>query len=262
MRTITLTPKRCASLIQDAHHVLAFTGAGMSTAAGIPDFRGPNGIYATQQYDERSFDLDYFLKHPETFYEFVKDLIHTLKAVKPTFTHRFLAQLEKHKLLRGIITQNIDTLHQIAGTKNIIELHGSHYTASCVKCNVFHETGLTLDWWLDKMMHSPRTPVPICPRCDGLLKPGMVFFGEPVMDMEKAREWISQCDLMFVLGSSLKVYPAALIPRVTEAALIVVNKGTVALSPGKDRYFVDSDLDAYFNQVALYLGIDNIDKKK
>lgn len=254
-----LMPKKCASLIQDANYVIAFSGAGISTTAGIPDFRSPQGIYSTHQFDPRTFDLQFFLKHPEGFYQFAQELIDILRTTQPTFTHRFIAQLEHHHMLRGVITQNIDTLHQMAGSKNIIELHGSYYTASCVRCNVFRESNLDIDWWQDKIVHSPRSPVPICPRCDGIIKPGMVFFGEPVLDMEKARDWIARCDLMLVLGSSLNVYPAALIPQLADATIVVVNKGSVSLAPAKDRYFIDSDVDTYFRQVAQYLGIDNID---
>ncbi|MBN2102465.1 Sir2 family NAD-dependent protein deacetylase [bacterium] len=253
-RLPSLTPEQCGSRILDAKCIVAFTGAGISTAAGIPDFRGPNGLYTTGKYNaDKVFEIDYFHKHPEMFYEFSRDFIQILKKIQPTITHRFLARLESEDLLTGVITQNIDTLHHRAGSINIAEVHGSYWSASCLSCNQFIKNGATLDWWEEQMTQSPRSPVVLCPHCGGIIKPDVVFFGEPVRDLDKAETMIKSCDLLLVLGSSLTVYPAALLPQLTSASTIVVNQGDVMISFRQDMYFILSDLDAFFKKVIDFI---------
>jgi len=249
-RAQSLAPARCAELIRSSRSAVALTGAGISTAAGIPDFRGPQGLYVTRRYDpEKVFEIGWFRRDPRYFYEFSRDFAAAVKDVRPTFTHRFLADLERGGTLAGVITQNIDMLHQSAGSRKVVELHGSYRTATCLRCGRKRDE-ITYAWWERAMTTSPTPPVALCPVCAGVLKPDIVFFGELVHGYEEAERLVAQCDLLLVLGSSLQVTPASLLPYGTESTTVVVNRGEVMLPPAPRRYFVDSELDAYFREVA------------
>jgi len=249
----SLEAAHCAEKIRASRFLVALTGVGISTAAGIPDFRGPQGLYVTRLYDpEKVFEIGWFRRKPQFFYEFSRDFVATVKDIQPTFSHRFLADLEREGLLAGVVTQNIDILHQLAGNRNVVELHGSYRTATCTSCGR-QQRGLTYAWWDKAMAASPMSPVALCPACDGVLKPDIVFFGEFVHGYEEAERLVAQCDLLLVLGSSLQVAPASLLPYSTEVTTIVVNRGEVMLSPTPNRYFVNSDLDVYFREVSDFL---------
>ncbi len=252
-----LDPEECAELIRRSPSVVALTGAGISTAAGIPDFRGPKGLYVTRRYDpDTVFNIVHFRKDPRPFYEFTRDFATMLKDIRPTFTHRFLSVLEEKGILKGVITQNIDALHHHAGSRNVIELHGSYWSASCTQCADYSVEGKSYEWWIEAIRNSPYSPVLTCPHCEGVIKPDVVFFGEAVRDFEKAATITEQCGLLLVLGSSLEVYPASMLPRMTNAAVVVVNIGQVRLPPAANRWFVEADLDTYFLRVARFLGFD------
>lgn len=245
-----LSPDACANLIRSSRATVALTGAGLSTAAGIPDFRGPQGLYVTRRYDpEKVFEIGWFRREPRHFYAFARDFVATASEVRPTFTHRFLAKLEAQGLLAAVVTQNIDLLHQQAGSRRLVELHGSYAAATCGGCGR-RFSGLDNAWWQQAMTSSPDPPVAHCPECGGLLKPDIVFFGELVHGMTEAEQLVQRCDLLLVLGSSLQVAPASLLPSMTEATTVVVNQGKVALSEAPQRYFVAAELDDYFRQVA------------
>lgn len=249
----SLTPAECAALIAGASSTVALCGAGISTAAGIPDFRGPQGLYATRRYDpELVFQIHHFRRTPEYFYQFTRDFATTVRELSPTFTHRFLARLEQSGRLAGVVTQNIDILQQLAGSRAVLELHGSYRSATCQSCDR-QSPDLDYDWWCRAMQQSPRSPVVLCQACGGLLKPDIVFFGEAVRDYDAAEAMVAGCDLLLVLGSSLNVTPASLLPHCTTAATVVVNQGEVMLSPATNRSFVREDLDRYFREVAEYL---------
>jgi NAD-dependent deacetylase len=250
-----IDPARCAELIKLSKAVLVLTGAGISTAAGIPDFRGPRGLYVTRQYDpEKVFDIDWFSRDPRFFYDFSRDFIDLMKNTAPTFTHRFLATLEQQGHLKGVITQNIDALHQVAGSANVVELHGSYRAATCHGCGK-HFTDLTYEWWDKAMRDSTRPPVALCPACNDVLKPDIVFFGESVHAITEAQQLVVECDLLLVLGSSLQVTPASLLPHFTKQTTIVVNKGHVTLAPAPYRYFVEEELDGYCREIAACLEV-------
>jgi NAD-dependent deacetylase len=251
----TLDPAECAGLIKNAGSVVALTGAGISTASGIPDFRGPQGLYVTRRYDpEKVFDIDWFRHSPGDFYEFSRDLVEVVKDVRPTFSHHFLAELEKAGSLTAVITQNIDMLHQMAGSRRVVELHGSYHSATCLAC-ARQQLELSHHWWRQAMTLASRAPVVSCPDCGGILKPDIVFFGELVIGFGQAQTLVRQCDLLLVLGSSLQVSPASYLARDCRAAILVVNQGEVLLSGGSGRYFVDRDLDGHFREVAKHLGM-------
>lgn len=254
--THILEPARCADMIRCSRCVVTLSGAGISTAAGIPDFRGPQGLYVTRQYDpEKVFDIDWFQREPRYFYEFTRDFVSAVKNVRPTFTHRFLAALEKAGGMAGLITQNIDMLHQLAGSRKVIDLHGSYRSAQCLFCGKSYKA-LSYTWWEQAMSRSAVSPVAYCSACNSVLKPDIVFFGEPVHAFEAAERLVAQCDLLLVLGSSLKVTPASLLPYHTRATTVIVNQGTVMLPPAPHRFFVDGNLDAYFEKVAKHLALE------
>jgi NAD-dependent deacetylase len=249
----TLTAEDCARMISNSGSLAVLSGAGISTAAGIPDFRGPQGLYVTRRYDpEKVFEIDWFNRHPEYFYEFSNDFVNAAAQIKPTFTHRFLASLEEQGILSGIVTQNIDLLHHLAGNQKIIELHGSYNSATCTACQTRYQK-LDYTWWQAAMQDSSTPPVCRCSNCQGVLKPDIVFFGEMVDQMVPAERLTTDCDLLLVLGSSLQVYPAAHLPYATAAPTIVINKGEVMLQPAPNRYFIDADLDSYLQQVEHFL---------
>ena len=194
-------------LIERAKYCVAFTGAGVSTFSGIKDFRGKNGIYRQQNIDaDKIFSLDYFLEDPSYYYTHAKDFIYNLDEKSPGIVHKVLAKLEARGLLKAVITQNIDMLHQQAGSKNVIEIHGSpseHYCMDCGKTFPFQAI-------CDIVKNNQ---VPYC-ECGGIIKPRIVFFGEllPEVALNQAFEAARRADLMLVLGSSLVVQPAASLP--------------------------------------------------
>jgi len=248
-----LSPAACAKLIRSSRSIVALTGAGLSTAAGIPDFRGPQGLYVTRRYDpEKIFEISWFRREPQHFYAFSRDFVATVKEVRPTFTHQFLAQLEAQGELLAVVTQNIDLLHQQAGSRSLVELHGSYDAASCGSCERTF-TKLSYAWWQRAMEASPDPPIARCSACGGVIKPQIVFFGEPVHGMDAAEALVASCDLLLVLGSTLQVAPASLLPYATEATTVIVNQGEVALPEAPQRYFVAAELDGYFRQVAAEL---------
>lgn len=238
----------CAERMRGARRSVALTGAGISTAAGVPDFRGPEGLYTTGRYDpQATFEIEGFLRDPAPFFLFSRDVLGLVADLQPTFTHRFLAELESAGTLRTVITQNIDPLHQRAGSRSVIAVHGGYWTSHCLACH----GRFSLDDLLDLM---ERSPVPRC-TCGGVVKPDVVLFGEPVYAMEEAIAAVAGADLLLVLGSSLAVYPAAWLPEAAECAVVVVNRGPVELAPAPNRFFADAELDPFFAEVARELGM-------
>ena len=242
----TIDPAACADLIRRSKRVVALTGAGISTAAGIPDFRGPQGLYVTRQYDpDTVFDISYFHRDPAPFYEFTRDFLGAIHTIEPTLSHRFLADLEARGKLTAVVTQNIDSLHQKAGSGNVISVHGDYWTSHCLACRK--------DFQLARMEEMVReAPVPLC-SCGGVIKPDVVFYGEAVRDLDHAAAAVAASDLLLVLGSSLAVLPAAFLPEQAGGGVVVVNKGEVGLQPGAGRYFVEADLDEYLGEVSKHL---------
>jgi len=242
----SIDPEACARMIRSASRVVALTGAGISTSAGVPDFRGPSGVYITGKYDPAAtFEIAHFMRDPAPFFAFTRDVMDLVAGVSPTPTHFFLAALEAAGILRTVVTQNVDSLHQQAGSKNIIGVHGGYWSSHCLECR----KGFTLD---DLLALLDREEVPHC-LCGGVVKPDVVFFGEPVYAMDEAIAAVSDADLLMVLGSSLSVYPAAWLPESARCPIIVVNLGPVELAPAANRYFADVELDPFFEKVAAEL---------
>jgi NAD-dependent deacetylase len=240
--------KTLAGLIASSRYTVALTGAGISTSAGIPDFRGERGIYITRQYDpEKTFDIASFQKDPSSFYAFTRDFFNQFDTLRPTLSHLFLARLEEAGLLHVIMTQNIDGLHHAAGSKQVIELHGSYRTGRCLSCGAERDLA-----WIEERISSTGTLE--CP-CGGITKPDIVFFGEPVHGIEASYREALKADLFLVLGSSLTVYPAALLPEVTRGKVVILNKGITAFPPSKTTLFLDGDLDTISRAAAALLDI-------
>jgi len=207
-------------LLKDSAYCVAFSGAGISTLAGIQDFRGKNGLYK-QPNTEKMFDIAVFRQNPSVYYTMAKDFIYGLSEKKPAVVHRVLAQLEEKGKLQAVITQNIDLLHQKAGSKRLIEVHGSPSIHSCPAC------GSTKSF--EEVVPVVQAgELPRCSRCNTVLKPDITFFGEnlPLWALEAAQDEASKADLLLVLGSSLLVHPAAELPLYTlrnGGKLVLVN---------------------------------------
>ncbi len=207
-------------LLQDARRAVVFTGAGISTLCGIPDFRGPDGLYQRLDAD-RIFGLAAFQADPTYYYTHARDFIYGLADHDPGPVHRLCARLEASGRVRGVVTQNIDMLHQRAGTENLVELHGSPARHTCPGCGAQRS-------FTDVAPLVRDGGLPRCGNCGDVLKPDITFFGEmlPPGALETAGAWASEADLMLVLGSSLVVQPAASLPLLTLRAgghLVIVN---------------------------------------
>ena len=213
--------REAARLLATASHAIALTGAGISTPSGIPDFRGPKGLW--RRIPPRVFSIDYFRENPEESWRVFLELYESMRRVEPNPSHYALAELERHGVIKAIITQNIDSLHQAAGSKNVVELHGSLKYAVCLDCG--YKTPLE-----EAVRTAKQSGVPRCPRCGGVLKPDVVFFGEtlPLKAIDEAFRLASVSDLVLVAGSSLAVTPANQIPLIAKqhgAKIIIVNLG-------------------------------------
>jgi NAD-dependent deacetylase len=206
-----------AKLIGERQPCVVLTGAGISTESGIPDFRSPSGIWA--QYDPMEYaTIDAFRRDPEKVWDFYLLRLNVLADAEPNAGHRALAELERRGLVQAVVTQNIDGLHQRAGSREVVEVHGSIRTASCLRCGD-----------RSPLEGAPDGP-PRCPECNAILKPDVVMFGEllPAAAMERATDLARQAGLLLVVGSSLEVYPVAGLPEETLAfggAVAIVNRG-------------------------------------
>ncbi|MBU1369326.1 MAG: NAD-dependent deacylase [Bacteroidetes bacterium] len=209
--------EEAAKAIKNASHAIAFTGAGISAESGIPPFRGKGGIWNT--YDPIVLDLDYFFSHYTKSWKAIKSIFYDfLEDKHPNAAHIILAEWEKQSILKGIITQNIDNLHQDAGSLNVIEFHGNAQRLICADCAHIFEVR---DWVFTEL-------APYCPNCGGRLKPDFVFFGEAIPEQayRKAYEASTTCDLMIIIGASGEVSPANKMPQIAKnnhSAILEIN---------------------------------------
>lgn len=204
-------------LVEESNNIVFFGGAGVSTESGIPDFRSKDGLY-NQKYKyppEEILSHTFFMNSPKEFFEFYKAKMNSLK-YKPNITHEKLAELEKQGKLKAVVTQNIDGLHQKAGSKNVLELHGSVLRNYCMKCGKFYDAEFVFN----------SDGVPRC-SCGGIIKPDVVLYEEGLNDetLEKSVKAISECDMLIVGGTSLTVYPAAGLIRFYRGnKLVLINR--------------------------------------
>ncbi|HLE80566.1 MAG TPA: NAD-dependent deacylase [Dehalococcoidia bacterium] len=215
--------EKAADLVLQARKIVVFTGAGVSTESGIPDFRSPGGIW--DRFDPEDFTYDKFLTSPEArkrFWQLFRDK--TFLGARPNAAHRAIAELESLSKLDCVITQNIDNLHQEAGNSpdKVIELHGTMKYCKCLDCGK-RFTREEIEGQLDLGIETPR-----CDECNGLVKSATISFGEamPVRETAEAQRRSAECDLFIAIGSSLVVYPAAYMPLhalQAGAKLIIIN---------------------------------------
>jgi NAD-dependent deacetylase len=210
---------------------VALTGAGISTASGIPDFRSPGGLW--NRVDPSIFDISYFNSRPDITWMKYLEMIEEIRDKQPNPAHTALAKLEEKGYLKAVITQNIDGLHQKAGSKNVLEIHGNAYRAVCTSCGARY----SID---DALEQVRRGSPPKCLKCGGLLKPDVVFFGEPLPYKEymEALRLARTCKVFLAIGSSLVVQPAASLPlhaRSSSAFIAIINLQPTPLDPIADE---------------------------
>jgi len=200
-----------ADLVKSARHLVVFTGAGISTASGIPDFRSQGTGLWTKNDPMEAASLTSFLRRPEKFFDWLRPLLNQTWNARPNPAHQAIAEMESRGLVKAVITQNIDGLHRLAGSKNVIEIHGSLDTMECLQCRARYPSTDFRDWILEP------GGIPKCPRCGRAIKPAIVLFEEflPPAVWRIAEEECARADLMLVIGSSLVVMPAAGLPYTT-----------------------------------------------
>ena len=206
---------------------------------------------AGDQNPERIFDIGVFEANPAFYYGFHREFLRQVEAVKPTWAHRFFAQLEKEGRMSGIVTQNIDALHQRAGSVNVLEIHGSIWKSRCTKCGKSYN-------YRESARKVEAEGVPLCDACRSAIKE-VVFFGENVLHFEACQQLVSSADLLFVVGSSLAVTPAAWLPSLCTGNIVVVNKGEISrtwLPSSRVALHVEEDIDAFFQSLAARMGLD------
>lgn len=227
---------RLAEVLEQSRSMVFFGGAGMSTESGIPDFRSAEGIYHQKLHrhflPEEMVSHSFFVEHTEDFYDFYREHLLYPKA-QPNDGHRALAELERMGKLTAVITQNVDGLHQLAGSKNVLELHGSVKRNFCMDCQAAYE-----------MEHvAAGRGVPRCTRCGGIVKPDVVLYEEPLDSqvMEKAVQAIKSADTLLIGGTSLVVYPAAgLIKYFQGQNLVLINKSETKADEWADLVIHDA----------------------
>ena len=231
--------------VDASDRIVFFGGAGVSTESGIPDFRSQDGLYH-QQYDvppETILSHTYFERHTEDFYRFYRNKMICLTA-KPNAAHKKLAELEAAGKVKAVVTQNIDGLHQLAGSKRVLELHGSVHRNYCRKCGKGFDAEYVRDY---------PGKVPLCDACGGTIKPDVVLYEEGLdqQTLEDAVFYISHADLLIIGGTSLAVYPAAgLIDYYRGNKLVLINKSTTPMDARADL-LIQAGLGDVFGQIEV-----------
>jgi len=229
--------RKVAGLIKERGYVVAFTGAGISVDSGIPAFRGGQGLW--EKYDPMEYaEISAFAGHPEKVWVMLREMAEVIFRSQPSPAHIALGSLEKKGFLKAVITQNVDGLHHIAGNANVIEYHGNHRWLVCTSCR-------------KRVPFTPEMadvhPYPRCERCNKALKPDVVFFGEgiPMAEMLRANEEANRCNVMFIIGTSGVVYPAAEIPYIAKSKGATIVEINVESTP-----FTSSITDHFFSGTA------------
>lgn len=233
-------------LLDKARRVVVLTGAGVSTLSGIPDFRSSTGLYSKEfgsMSVEEILDIEFFKAHPDVFYDWAREYWFQMDRYSPNIIHETLAEMErKGKLSEGIFTQNIDSLHQKAGSRRVYELHGSLRSGYCIGCHRYYDYAYLAD-------AVNRRIVPVCQTCGSLVKPDIVFYGESLDTtmLMRGENAFTNADLAIILGSSLVVNPAAALPYRSVMAgrdIVIVNRQPTYLdSYASLRY---DDLESFF----------------
>jgi NAD-dependent deacetylase len=219
---VSIETQRVADWLAEAQAAVVFTGAGVSTESGIPDFRSPGGVWSRRQ----PILFDEYLRDPEARLEYWRQRAEThaqFAAAQPNVAHRAFARWEQAGRLRGVITQNIDGLHQLAGSRNVLELHGTARQVACLECQARYDA----EHMLNQFQQSQA--VPPCTRCGGLTKHATISFGQALSPdvLQTAIRWAREADLFLAIGSSLVVTPAAELPALAKesgARLVIINR--------------------------------------
>lgn len=228
------TKRELERMIRASNQITFFGGAGVSTESGIPDFRSANGLYHQNREPlpaEIILSYEYFIQHPDRFYQYYRENILYLQA-QPNAAHFRLAKLEKEEKMAGVITQNIDGLHQKAGSCNVLELHGSVYRYYCMRCHQGYSVSAVLS----------QKNVPLC-TCGGIIRPDIVLYGERLDEsiLDQSVQTIERSDLLLVGGTSLLVYPAAgLIEYFKKGKMVIINKEETPFDHQADCVIRDS----------------------
>jgi len=242
--------KAVASDIKNSKHIVAFTGAGISAESGIPTYRGKNGLWS--KYDPNLYaNINYFLQDPSYYWNFFREVRYPIiKKVKPNKGHLALAEIEAAGNLKTVITQNIDGLHQEAGSSSVLELHGTTRIIHCMNCS--------REYSMDEAFAILEIECPpVCPECKGNLRPAVIFFGESLNPQILcfAFEEAERCDFLLAVGSSLVVYPAADIPQRAKqkgARLAIINKERTPLDYLAD-YVINEEAGKILPQIVQSL---------
>jgi NAD-dependent protein deacetylase/lipoamidase len=247
--------QQLAELMREQRPCVVLTGAGISQESGIPTFRSADGIWA--QYDPFEVaHIDAFRRDPARVWEFYALRLDALAPAEPNDGHRALAELEQQGWIRAIVTQNVDGLHQRAGSREVVEVHGSLREAECVHCGVRVPMAEAV----------ASLPLPACPECGEVLKPGVVMFGEllPALAIERAQQLAAEAGLLLVVGSSLEVHPVAALPGATVAAggaLALVNHDGTPWD-SRAQLVIDGGAGETLRAVAIALGIVEADRPR
>ena len=217
--------------IEECNNIVVFSGAGLSTNSGIPDFRSASGIYNQKLNStfspEEVVSHTFFMRYPEEFYKFYFDKMVYLDA-KPNSAHKYFGKLEKLGKVKAVVTQNIDNLHQLGGSKNVIELHGSIMRNYCMNCHTFYDLN---------SIYTKEHKVPKCKICGGTIKPDVVLYEEGLDEktITDAIRYISNAEMLIVVGTSLMVYPAAGFLRYFKGKyLVLINKSSTSYDSNAD----------------------------
>ena len=248
-----MTPtEQLSSMLRESSRIVFFGGAGVSTASGIPDFRSASGLY-NQKYKrtlspEEMVSHSFFVRDPEDFFDFYRDKLIYPEA-KPNDCHKALAALEQAGKLTAVVTQNTDGLHQMAGSKNVFELHGSVRRNYCVKCHKFFDETAVLQ----------ADGVPHCDHCGGVIKPDVVLYEEMLDEdvMDGAARAIMKADMLIIGGTSLVVYPAAGFVRYFRGRhLVLINKSVTPMDD-EAELVIHEDIAAVMGEAVRALGLMN-----
>lgn len=228
---------QAANTIRKAKYAVAFTGAGISVASGIPPFRGKNGLW--NKVDPIFLEIDYFFKKPFQSWQKIKEIFYdSLGDAQPNIAHKILAKMEQRSFLESVITQNIDHLHQKAGNKFVYELHGTYKRLVCTECSTEYDMSFA------DLNYLP----PTCFVCKGILKPDMVFFNEPIPAFAKMRsfEEAEKADVMLIIGTNAEILPAAEIP------IVAKNHGAIIIEINiEETHFTREITDIFIKEKAV-----------
>ena len=244
--------RQLRQIIADSEYIVFLGGAGVSTESGIPDFRSGTGIYNSDSgVKYRPIDIiahDFFMEHPEDFFDFYKRKL-IYPDARPNKAHKALVRLEKQGKLKAIITQNIDNLHQEAGSKCVIELHGSVFRNYCMDCG----KKFNIEYI------ASQEGVPHCDKCGGIVRPDIVLYEENLEheNVDNAIKAVKKCDLMIIAGTSLTVYPAAsFVNYFRGSKLVIINRDSIDVRKAENTLVINRKIGALFTELAKLHNIE------